>query len=168
MSLFGTQVTICGVPCAMVLRGAANGQYQAVFERERAGLEEIEAIHWSRPVLEGDSLLPAGYGFAVEHISYSSVNRCYTVSLKVAKQYLGDVTGFQAQVEELTAGVADRENRLQAQAAAIQERDETIQAQAETIQSQGEAIQALEAAGTAAQVEERLKAAYEEGVERNG
>lgn len=168
MSLFGTQVTICGVPCAMVLRGAANGQYQAVFERERASLEEVESIDWSRPVLEGDSLLPAGCGFTVEHISYSSVNRCCTVSLKVAEQYLGDVTGFQTQVEELTAGVADRENKIQAQEAAIQEREQTIRAQAETIQAQLETIQAMEAAGTAAQVEEGLKAAYEEGVESNG
>lgn len=161
MSLFGTQVTVCGVPCAMVLRGAANGQYQAVFERERASLEAVEAIDWSRPVLEGDSLLPSGYGFAVEHIDYSSASRCYTVSLKVAEQYLGDVTGFQTQVEELTARSADQERRLQEQAAALQSQEQTIQSQEQT-------IQALESAGTAAQVEEQLKAAYEEGVERNG
>lgn len=168
MSLYGIEAHICGVPCAMVMRGSANGHYQAVFERERASLEEIEAINWAQPIIKGDTLLPVGYGFTAEDITYSSNTRSYTVSLKVAEQFLGDVAGFQAQVEELTAGVADRENRLQAQAAALQERDETIQAQAETIQSQGEAIQALEAAGTAAQVEERLKAAYEEGVERNG
>lgn len=36
MSLYGIETHICGVPCAMVLRGSANGQYQAVFERERA------------------------------------------------------------------------------------------------------------------------------------
>ena len=44
MSMYGIEAHICGVPCAMVLRGSANGHYQAVFERERASLEEIEAI----------------------------------------------------------------------------------------------------------------------------
>lgn len=154
MSLYGIEAHICGVPCAMVLRGSANGRYQAVFERERASLEEIEAINWAQPVIEGDTLLPAGYGFTVEDISYSSNTRSYTVSLKVAEQFLGDVAGFQAQVDELTADVAS-------QVATIQEQEQTIQAQAET-------IQALEAAGTAAQVEKKLEAAYQEGVESNG
>lgn len=154
MSMYGIEAHICGVPCAMVLRGSANGHYQAVFERERASLEEIEAINWAQPIIEGDTLLPAGYGFTVEDITYSSSTRSYTVSLKVAEQFLGDVAGFQAQVDELTADVAS-------QVATIQEQEQTIQAQAET-------IQALEAAGTAAQVEEKLEDAYQEGVESNG
>ena len=64
------------------------------------------------------------------------------------------MAGFQAQVDELTADVAT-------QVATIQEQEQTIQTQAET-------IQALEAAGTAAQVEEKLETAYQEGVESNG
>lgn len=154
MSLYGIEAHICEVPCAMVMRGSANGHYQAVFERERASLEEIEAINWAQPIIKGDTLLPVGYGFTVEDITYSSNTRSYTVSLKVAEQFLGDVAGFQAQVDELTADVAS-------QVATIQEQEQTIQAQAE-------AIQALEAAGTAAQVEEKLEAAYQEGVESNG
>ena len=154
MSLYGVEAHICGVPCAMVLRGGGNGRYTAVFERERASLEEIEAIDWARPVISGNCYLPAGYGFTVTDISYSSGTRSYTVSLKVAEQFLGDVAGFQAQVDELTADVAT-------QVAIIQEQEQTIQAQAETIQT-------LEAAGTAVQVEEKLAAAYAEGVERNG
>jgi hypothetical protein len=154
MSMYGIEAHICGVPCAMVLRGSANGHYQAVFERERASLEEIEAINWAQPVIEGSCHLPVGYGFTAQDISYSSNTRSYTVSLKVAEQFLGDVAGFQAQVDELTADVAS-------QVATIQEQEQTIQAQAET-------IQALEAAGTAAQVEEKLEAAYQEGVESNG
>ena len=154
MSMYGIEAHICGVPCAMVMRGPANGYYEAVFERERASLEEIEAINWVQPLVEGDTLLPAGYGFTVENITYSSNTRSYTVSLKVAEQFLGDVAGFQAQVDELTADVAS-------QVATIQEQEKTIQSQAET-------IQALEAAGTAAQVEEKLEAAYQEGVESNG
>ena len=154
MSLYGIEAHICGVPCAMVMRGSANGHYQAVFERERASLEEIEAINWAQPIIKGDTLLPVGYGFTAEDITYSSNTRSYTVSLKVAEQFLGDVAGFQAQVDELTADVAS-------QIATIQEQEQTIQAQAET-------IQALEATGTAAQVEEKLEAAYQEGVESNG
>ena len=154
MSMYGIEAHICGVPCAMVMRGSANGHYQAVFERERASLEEIEAINWAQPIIKGDTLLPVGYGFTAEDITYSSNTRSYTVSLKVAEQFLGDVAGFQAQVDELTADVAS-------QVATIQEQEQTIQAQAET-------IQALEAAGTAAQVEEKLEAAYQEGVESNG
>lgn len=154
MSLYGIEAHICEVPCAMVMRGSANGHYQAVFERERASLEEIEAINWAQPIIKGDTLLPVGYGFTAEDITYSSNTRSYTVSLKVAEQFLGDVAGFQAQVDELTADVAS-------QIATIQEQEQTIQAQAET-------IQALEAAGTAAQVEEKLEVAYQEGVESNG
>ena len=49
MSLYGTGLTIGGVTCGMVLRGAANGRYIAVFEREYASLEDIEAIDWNQP-----------------------------------------------------------------------------------------------------------------------
>ena len=138
MSLYGVEAHICGVPCAMVLRGSGNGHYLAVFERERASLEEIEAIHWEKPVIDGECYLPAGYGFTVTDISYSSGTRSYTVSLKVAEQFLGDVAGFQAQVDELTASAA------------------AAQAETESVR------QELREQETA------LAAAYTEGVERNG
>lgn len=138
MSLYGIQAHICEVPCAMVLRGGGNGRYTAVFERERASLEEIEAIDWARPVISGNCLLPVGYGFTVEDISYSAGTRSYTVSLKVAEQFLGDVAGFQAQVDELTASAA------------------AAQAETESVR------QELREQETA------LAAAYQEGVERNG
>ena len=128
MSMYGIEAHICGVPCAMVLRGSANGYYEAVFERERASLEEIEAINWAQPIIEGSCRLPIGYGFTAQDISYSSNTRSYTVFLKVAEQFLGDVAGFQAQVDELTADVAS-------QVATIQEQEQTIQAQTETIQA---------------------------------
>ena len=138
MSLYGVEAHICGVPCAMVLRGSGNGHYLAVFERDRASLEEIEAIHWEKPVIDGECYLPAGYGFTVTDISYSSGTRSYTVSLKVAEQFLGDVAGFQAQVDELTASAA------------------AAQAETESVR------QELREQETA------LAAAYTEGVERNG
>ena len=38
MSLYGNRCSIGGLSCGMVLRGAANGEYRAVFERESACL----------------------------------------------------------------------------------------------------------------------------------
>ena len=145
MSLYGIEVHICGAPCAMVLRGGSNGRYQAVFERERASLEEIEAINWAQPVIEGSCLLPAGYGFVAEDIFYSSNTRSYTVSLRVAEQFLGDVAGFQVQVDELAADVA-------AQVAAIQEQEKTIQALESQLEEADEALIALYEAQTAGEV----------------
>jgi len=126
MSLYAVQTKIDNVPCAMVLRGTANGQYQAVFERERASLEEIEAINWAQPTIEGDSPLPAGYGFQVEDISYSSATRSYTVALQVAEQFLGDVTGYVAQVEELEADVAGKAAAIRALEDQLAETDEAL------------------------------------------
>lgn len=100
MSLYGKNYTIDRVPCGILTRGGANGKYRAVFEREFASLEDIEKIDWSRPQAEGESVLPAGYGFTVEDISYSAATRSYMVTLQTAEQFLGDVAGFQAQVEE--------------------------------------------------------------------
>ena len=140
MSLYGGAYKIGGVPCGLILRGGANGAYQVVFEREYASLEQIEAIQWDPPVVEGDCILPAGYGFTVQDIQYSAGTRSFTVSLQVAKQYLGDVTGWQAQTEALQ----------------------------ETIEEQAAAIAALEAADTAEDVKAELRAAYTEGVESNG
>ena len=93
MSLYGNRCSIGGLSCGMVLRGAANGEYRAVFERESASLEEIEGIRWDRPQIQGECILPAGYGFTVRDIQYSAPARSYTVVLQVAEQYLGDVVG---------------------------------------------------------------------------
>ena len=102
MSFYGNRCHIGGVPCGMVLRGAANGEYRAVFEREFASLEDIEGIQWDRPQIQGECLLPAGYGFTVRDIQYSAATRSCTVVLQVAEQYLGDVAGYQSQVSELS------------------------------------------------------------------
>ena len=73
MSFYGNRCHIGGVPCGMVLRGTANGEYRAVFEREFASLEDIEGIQWDRPQIQGECLLPAGYGFTVRDIQYLSL-----------------------------------------------------------------------------------------------
>ena len=147
MSLYGNKIQIDGVSCGLVMRGSVNGQYLVVFERELATLEQVEAIHWERPTIEGDCILPAGYGFTVSDIRYSDATRSYTVVLQVGKQYLGDVTAYQSQVAELESTVAQ-------QRAELQEKDDTI-AQ-------------LESAGGDQALEAELAAAYEEGVESYG
>lgn len=119
MSLYGSMIHIDGVPCGLVMRGSCNGQYQVVFEREMASLEQVEAIRWERPVVEGSCVLPAGYGFTVSDIRYDAATRSYTVILQVGEQYLGDVTGYQSQVEQLERTVTKQWQMLQ-------EKDETI------------------------------------------
>ena len=118
---YGVCARICGVPCALVHRGG-NGQYEAVFQRCDASLEDIEGIDWAQPVV--------------------------TVHLRTARQFLGDVTGYQAQVEEL--------------AARAEEKEKTIQAQAETIRE----LESRPDSG--AELEAELERAYAEGVESNG
>jgi len=115
MSLYGKKYKIDGVPCGLILRDGVNGQYKAVFEREYSSLEDIEAINWAQPAVEGDSPLPAGYGFTAEDISYTSANRAYTVTLQVAEQYLGDVTGYAALVKDLETKNADQQREIAGQ-----------------------------------------------------
>ena len=161
MSLYGNRCSIGGLSCGMVLRGAANGEYRAVFERESASLEEIEGI-------QGECILPTGYGFTVRDIQYSAPARSYTVVLQVAEQYLGDVVGYQSQVAELEEGLARKDRELEETEASLAEKESAIAQQRETIAQQAEALAELEAAGTAAQVDAQLRAAYQEGVEQNG
>lgn len=168
MSLYGNQLQIGGVTCGLVMRGGSNGRYLAVFEREFASLEEIEAIAWDKPDIQGECILPAGYGFEVADIQYSAATRSYTVELQVAQQYLGDVAGYEAQVSELEEQAAEQEATLQEQEETIQNQASALEAKESTIQSQQEMIRALEESGTAKQVEEKLEAAYQEGVESNG
>ena len=146
MSLYGSKIQIDGVACGLVMRGGVNGQYLVVFERELATLEQVEAINWERPTIEGDCILPVGYGFRVSDIRYSAATRSYTVVLQVGEQYLGDVTAYQSQVAQLESTVAQQKTELR-------EKDETI------AQLESEGSQALK---------EELEAAYEEGVESNG
>lgn len=142
MGFYGKDITIDGVVCGLLMRGAANGEYLAVFEREYAGLEQIEAINWERPAVrckrDCDKILPEGYGFQVRSITYDSGVRAYTVTFQVKEQYLGDVTGYQARIEE-----------LEGQSAAL-------------------SGQVSEAREEARAKEAELASAYEEGVESNG
>lgn len=85
MSLYGTKLQIGGVTCGIVMRGSGNGKYLAVFEREFASLEDIETISWDKPEIQGECILPVGYGFEVADIRYSAATRSYTVELQVVQ-----------------------------------------------------------------------------------
>lgn len=145
MSHYGICAKIDGVPCGLILRDPTrNGRYQAVFERELASLDKIEAINWAKPTVEKltdrdcEQGLPEGYGFEVVDITYANSTRSYTVTVKTAQQYLGDVTEYQAQVAELQTQVTELSGQV------------------------------AEAQAQSATKETELAAAYEEGVESNG
>ena len=150
MSLYSQHWKIDGVSAAFIARGVENGRYQVLFERENAELPTIEAIHWEQPTVEHlmdreELGLPEGYGFEVVDITYHHKLKSYFVELQVAKQYLGDVTEYQSQVETLESQVQE------------------LTSQVTQAQSQVEA-----ALQEATNQENELAAAYAEGVESNG
>lgn len=128
MGFYGKDITIDGIVCGILSRGIRNGEYRAVFEREHASLEQIEAINWARPEVKCkracDKILPEGYGFTVEDISYDSGCRAYTVTLRTDNQYLGDVTSYQAQLEELRAEKAAQAEQINGLEQQLAEADE--------------------------------------------
>lgn len=101
MSLYSKTAKIDGLDFGLVMRGTANGQYVVVFEKESATLEQIEGINWAAPTIEGDTILPKEYGYKVEGVTYSSSDKSYRVTVRVARQFLGDVTAYQEQIDEL-------------------------------------------------------------------
>lgn len=130
MAKFGTTVIIDGVKCAITMRGRSNGYYVCTFERDKASLEDIESINWNNPVLtkkKNDCVLPDGYGYEVDSITYSSITSCYTVEIKVLTQYLGDVTDYVNQVAELTAQVSELQSSVSSMTAEVAQKDETIE-----------------------------------------
>lgn len=194
MSLYGQHWKIDGVQAAFIMRGTQNGRYRVLFERAFASIEQIEAINWAHPAIEHTNLacpdeigLPDGYGFNIVRISYDSGNRSYTAEVEVASQYLGDVTGYQAQIDELDQAVAEKNAALgekdatiSAQAVTIQEKDAVIVEKEAAIAEQSATISAKDAqlaekdeiienqAAAAQAREDELAAAYVEGVESNG
>ena len=122
---FVGKVKIDGVPCSMTLRGVQNGVYTLHFQRPEASLERIEQINWARPHLSGPCELPAGYGFKVERIDYHMGARAFSVTVKVLDQYLGDITGYQAQIDALTADKTALEAVKTALEGQLAEADET-------------------------------------------
>lgn len=111
---YGKKWKIDGLIAGFVMRMGPGGNYRVVFERENASLEQIEAINWAKPVIEyighhgSEPGLPEGYGFDVVGITYDSGCKSYTVELKTASQYLGDVTGYQEEIAALNGTVAEK------------------------------------------------------------
>lgn len=144
MSNLGIRWEIDGVPAAFITRSATNGRYRVTFERSEATLEQIEQINWSAPALinisgsEQEQSLPAGYGFILADLRYQHANRIWIAELQTAQQYLGDVTGYQAEIQQL---------------------NETIRQQKETAD-----MQTVKLSGMMTDMEQ----AYQEGVESNG
>lgn len=195
MSNFGEAWRIDGVTAAYVTPGPANGQYQVLFERSNAELLAIEAINWSAPTVEllrtdcpDMQGLPEGYGFTVADITYDHNAKSYTVTLQVAKQYLGDVSGYEAQVTELQEQVSSLTGQVEqaqaqveaAQVQLVEAQTQTEQAQTQAAEAQAASIQKDETIAAQAQEIEALRAdsgaavvaslenAYQEGVESNG
>lgn len=144
MSKLGKRWEIDGVPAAFITRSAVNGHYCITFEREEASLEQLENIQWATPSIvrltdhEGELGLPEGYGFEITDIRYQHSGRYFVVEVRTAQQYLGDVTVYQAQIDDLTQTIRQQQTALDSQTAE-----------------------------TAAMISS-MEAAYEEGVESNG
>lgn len=176
MSKVSYRWLIDGVGASLIMGSSlyANGQYSVDFSRDNASLEEIEAINWAMPTIQyvgphgSEPGLPEGYGFDVTKIDYLSGTRTYRVHLKVASQYLGDVTSYQAEITTLNETVSVQASTIQEQETKIQAQEATITEQTATISEQERTIQELQEAGTAAELEAGLDAAYEEGVESVG
>lgn len=118
--------TVDGIPCNPQ-RTNQNGIYHVYFDRKDATLDQIERIDWAHPTLvgTGDSL-PGNYGYQIDDIAYLHPYRRFAVRLKVLQQYLGDVTGYQAEIQELEASLAT----AQEEKAAAQEQAQTAAAEA--------------------------------------
>ena len=149
---------------------SSQRRYSVIFERDDAFLEQIEKINWAKPTIQrlsedaNEQGLPEGYGFKVVDIKYDNSGRHYTVELQTASQYLGDVTQYQEQIAALESAAAEKDSTITAQASTIQSQESQIESQTATIQEQATTIQELREAGTAAELETGLDAAYEEGV----
>ncbi len=106
---YGKHWKIDGLIAGPITRhGSVNGSYSILFERANGvTLEKIEAVNWDKPKIQelpGNRDLPGlpeGYGFQLGNIEYHHNTGLFTVTVTTAKQYLGDVTGYQARIEEL-------------------------------------------------------------------
>jgi len=143
MSKLETRWIIDGVPAVCIIRRGISGRYRVLFERDAAGPDTIEHINWSQPAIaaagesEGDGL-PAGCGFDLVDLTYQHATRCFIAELKLSAQYLGDVSGYQAEIKQLNKTISGKDAVITAQQTAAEE------------------------------LKQDLRSAYEEGVESHG
>ena len=97
-----------------------SSEYHVTFERcySENTLESVEASDWKNVTVEQVRTdcpacpLPEGYSFTVKAIQYDMNTQSIKAILKTDKQYWGDVTPYQAQIESLTATVAEKNTQL--------------------------------------------------------
>ena len=153
---YSNRTTIDGVRCTVSpVGGLGSGKFRALFERELASLEQIEAISWDNPVIAGDSAgLPAGCGYQVDDITYAHGTRTYQVTFHLLAQYLGDVSGYQTRVSELETTLTETSNhvdQLEESLAGAQQEAQAAQAEVTELEGSLETAQA-----DAAQAQEQV------------
>nr|DAP75342.1 MAG TPA: hypothetical protein [Caudoviricetes sp.] len=117
-SYYGVKYKINGHRVGNVF--ALSSEYHVTFERcySENTLESVEAIDWKNVTVEqirtdcSACPLPEGYAFTVKAIQYDMNTQSIKVIIKADKQYWGDVTPYQAQIESLTATVAEKNAQL--------------------------------------------------------
>ena len=152
---YSNKTSIDGVRCTVSPEGGlGSGKFRALFERELASLEQIEAIHWDMPQITGDSAgLPAGCGYQVDDITYAHATCTYHVTFHVLTQYLGDVSGYQAQVAQLETDLESAHEDTAAAQQEAQQAREAAQAAQQEAQAAQEQVTALEGSLDAAQAD---------------
>lgn len=111
-------------------------EYRILFERyfEENTLEEIEKIDWEHVTVEQLREnypaigLPEGYTFVVKDLTYINAYDSFEITLEADKQYWGDVTPYQAQVEELTASIEGKTAELVAKDEQLAKKEEALAA----------------------------------------
>lgn len=117
-SYYGVKYKINGHRVGNVF--ALSSEYHVTFERcySENTLESVEAIDWKNVTVEQIRTdcpacpLPEGYAFTVKAIQYDMNTQSIKVIIKADKQYWGDVTPYQAQIESLNAAVAQKNTQL--------------------------------------------------------
>ena len=117
-SYYGVKYKINGHRVGNVF--ALSSEYHVTFERcySENTLESVEAIDWKNVTVEQIRTdcpacpLPEGYAFTVKAIQYDMNTQSIKVIIKADKQYWGDVTPYQAQIESLNATVAEMNTPL--------------------------------------------------------
>ena len=117
-SYYGVKYKINGHRVGNVF--ALSSEYHVTFERcySENTLESVEAIDWKNVTVEQIRTdcpacpLPEGYAFTVKAIQYDMNTQSIKVIIKADKQYWGDVTPYQVQIESLTATVAEKNTQL--------------------------------------------------------
>lgn len=144
---YSNKTTIDGVRCTVSpVGGLGSGKFRALFERELASLEQIEAIHWDMPQIAGDSAgLSEGCGYQVDDITYANSTHTYQVTFHLLAQYLGDVSGYQTRVSELETTLTETSNhvdQLEESLAGAQQEAQAAQAEVTELGGRLEADQA--------------------------